>query len=252
MGSKPALNLKVIVFDRDFYAREAINSYLAWDRRTRVIALVDNFEELFTVTKMLAFAEQPDIVLLEAEAFADATTLRKGIERLRKAIPHVTVMCLGHKPDGERASAAFDAGARAYFLRHEVTVYIVSAIAYAMESTHTFIITSGVRQAAESPYDERIYHAHVLPKQRDFPGLTNRIRQALWLCVIEGLPAQLAADEMGVSPHTIRSYIKEGYRILEANDETSFPEDMGPLERAFMRFTALGTDEDEPEIQKPE
>jgi hypothetical protein len=58
------------------------------------------------------------------------------------------------------------------------------------------------------------------------------------------MPAQLAADEMGISPHTIRSYVKEGYRILEAHDETDYPEEMGPLERAFMRFTALDQDKE--------
>jgi hypothetical protein len=53
------------------------------------------------------------------------------------------------------------------------------------------------------------------------------------------MSAELAADEMGISPHTVRSYIKEGYRILEAYDDTIYPPDMSPQERAFMRFTAL-------------
>jgi len=65
------------------------------------------------------------------------------------------------------------------------------------------------------------------------------------------MPAQLAADEMGISPHTIRSYIKEGYRILEAHDNSEYPEDMGPIERAFMRFTAVNNpDIDERENKK--
>ena len=73
----------------------------------------------------------------------------------------------------------------------------------------------------------------------DYPEMTDRIRQAIRLCVIEGMPAHLAADEMGISLHTIRGYIKEGYRILEANDHYEYPTDMTPQERAFMRFTAL-------------
>ena len=44
---------------------------------------------------------------------------------------------------------------------------------------------------------------------------------------------------MGISLHTIRGYIKEGYRILESYDDTDYPVDMTPQERAFMRFTAL-------------
>jgi hypothetical protein len=57
------------------------------------------------------------------------------------------------------------------------------------------------------------------------------------------MPAHLAADEMGISLHTIRSYIKEGYRILEAYDETPYPTDMSPQERAFMRLTGFEDEE---------
>ena len=87
--------------------------------------------------------------------------------------------------------------------------------------------------------NRRLYNAFILPEQRDYPEMTDRIRQAIRLCVIEGMPAHLAADEMGISLHTIRGYIKEGYRILEANDHYEYPTDMTPQERAFMRFTAL-------------
>jgi hypothetical protein len=48
---------------------------------------------------------------------------------------------------------------------------------------------------------------------------------------------------MGISLHTVRSYIKEGYRILEAYDETEYPVDMSPQERAFMRITRFSDEE---------
>ena len=35
------VNLKVLVMDTDYYALQAINSYLAWDRRTRVTCLAE-------------------------------------------------------------------------------------------------------------------------------------------------------------------------------------------------------------------
>ena len=36
---------------------------------------------------------------------------------------------------------------------------------------------------------------------------------------------------MGISPHTVRSYIKEGYRILETYDDVVYPPDLSPQER---------------------
>jgi hypothetical protein len=53
------------------------------------------------------------------------------------------------------------------------------------------------------------------------------------------MSAELAADEMGISAHTVRSYVKEGYRILETYDETAYAPDLSPQEKAFMRITAL-------------
>jgi predicted site-specific integrase-resolvase len=57
--------------------------------------------------------------------------------------------------------------------------------------------------------------------------------------VLDGLPAEVAADEMGVSTNTIRSYVKEGYRILEAEDGRHYPWTMSPMERAFLRINSL-------------
>jgi DNA-directed RNA polymerase specialized sigma24 family protein len=93
-------------------------------------------------------------------------------------------------------------------------------------------------------FNSRVFHATALPRQREYPELTDRIRQAIELCVVKGMPAHLAADEMGISLHTIRSYIKEGYRILEAYDETEYPHDMSPQERAFMRITSFSDKEE--------
>ncbi len=241
------LNLKVLVFDSDFYALQSLNSYLAWDRRTRVVALSSTPAQAFEYLHKTTAAELPDVVVLEAEAFPDAEALRSAILQVRQAVKEVVVICLAHRTDTQRASAAADAGARAYLLRNEVRLQLVGAICFALE--HPFVVTHSVQQAAASPFDARIFRAAVLPPEREYPEMSERIRQALWLCVVEGMPAQLAADEMGISPHTIRSYIKEGYRILEAHDDANYPEEMGPLEKAWMRFTAL--DDEEAKNKKP-
>jgi DNA-binding NarL/FixJ family response regulator len=237
------INLKVLVLDTDFYALESLNSYLAWDRRTRVVALTQNMDEAVAAIQGLSEAELPDVILLEAEAFASADTLRAAIQQLCRLVPEVMIFCLGHEPDGRRASAAVAAGARGYLLRNDVKAQIASAICYALD--HSFIVSRSIQESAATAFDARVFHADVVPGGHDYPNMPERVRQALWLCVIEGMPAQLAADEMGVSPHTVRSYIKEGYRILEAYDDTEYPEEMGPLERAFMRFTALNEREDD-------
>jgi DNA-binding NarL/FixJ family response regulator len=230
-------NLKVLVLDTDYYAMQAINGYLAWDRRTRVTYLAESEAAMWQHIRQMPLAELPDVIVLDADHLGGAEQLRATIEQLHAAIENLTVVCLAQFAVPPLIDAAAEGGASAYILKGEVRGQIAWAIVYAR--MHDFLVTSGIARMAT--YDEtmhtRVRHAVELPKPYDYPQLTGRVRQAIELCVIKGMPAVLAADEMGISLHTIRSYIKEGYRILEAADESEYPVDMSPQERAFMRLT---------------
>ena len=234
------LNLKVVIVDTDFYAMQSINSYLAWDRRTRVTYMAESLDDLWEYLAQTAEAELPDVVVLDTENL-DAKVLFETIVRLRQVIPELMVLCLGQVVDEAMVEAAAEAGAGGFLLKQDVRFQIAWAIVFAYR--YDFIITSRVARACKDSHHPRIYGAHTLPEQRRYPELTARLRQAIRLCVIEGMPAHLAADEMAISLHTIRGYIKEGYRILEAYDETEYSVDMTPQERAFMRFTAFADDQ---------
>jgi DNA-binding NarL/FixJ family response regulator len=240
--TKKTLNLKVLIIDPDFYALRALNSYVAWDRRARVSVLSKSIEDAFNKLDHMAEVEYPDVAVIDPEAFATPEALREGIKRLRRRVKELVAVCLARRIDPHWITAALDGGARGYMLREEVGIHVVGALVYAHD--HELTVSRAVQRLNHDPYDVRLQDAKVLPKEREYPEMTERIRQALWLCVIEGMSAQLAADEMGVSPHTIRSYIKEGYRILKAHDDTEYPENMSPEEQAFMRFTALDEDEE--------
>ena len=237
------VNLKVLVMDTDYYALQAINSYLAWDRRTRVTCLAESLDAMWSYINRTPLAELPDVVVIDAEQMDGADSVRYHIERLRQKIRDVIVICLSRTPDMRLVEAAAESGARGFLLKSEVRLQIAWAIVFALD--HDFIVSPEIERASEQVFNSRVRHAATLPKRREYPELTERIRQAIELCVVKGMPAHLAADEMGISLHTIRSYIKEGYRILEAYDETEYPVDMSPQERAFMRLTRFTDEEDE-------
>ncbi len=239
------INLKVLLLDTDYYALQAINSYLAWDRRTRVTALVESVEAMWEHIERTPLAELPDVILLDSDHIGGPEALRTHIERLRARIENVMVICLAQAPDAGLIEAAVAAGARGYLLKGEVRLHIAWAIVYALD--HAFIVTPTIARVGERSFSAHARSVATLPKRRKYPELTERIRQAIELCVVKGMPAHLAADEMGISLHTIRSYIKEGYRILEAYDETEYPVDMSPQERAFMRLTGFSPEVDEGE-----
>jgi DNA-binding NarL/FixJ family response regulator len=237
------INLKVVILDTDFYASHALNSFLAWDRRTRVTHISSSVKDMWMNLNNTPLAELPNVVLLEADHIGGNDVLTRTIHELYKRIAQVRVICMGQEPTVSLVEAAADAGAAGYFLKQDVGLQIAWGIVYSLN--HEFVITSSIAHACADRFNHRIFHAAVLPGMRKFPELTGRIGQALKLCVLDGLPAHLAADEMGISLHTIRGYIKEGYRILEAHDDLEYAIDMTPQERAFMRLTAFDEDDDE-------
>lgn len=244
------LNLKVLVFDTDYYALQAINSYLAWDRRTRVTHLSESLDDMWNHLETTPEAELPDVILFDADHIGGVQILRDNIQRLKQQLPDVVILCtapqLGQmgQVGADIVEAAAEAGARGFLLKQEVRLQIAWAIVYALE--HDFVITHSVAKLTQDKFNHRLFKATELPPQRRYPELTDRIRQAISLTVIEGMPAHLAAHEMGISLHTIRGYVKEGYRIMESHDHTEYPIDMTPQERAFMRFTAFEEDNTPP------
>jgi DNA-binding NarL/FixJ family response regulator len=245
-----SVNLKVLIMDTDFYAMQAVNSYLAWDRRTRVTFMAESPETMWAYINETPLAELPDVITLDVNTWAgNAAGLQMTISRLRERIKELMVLCLGQEVDPTLVEAAAEAGASGFLLKQDVRFQIAWAIVYAMH--HDFVVTETVARVCEGMFQPRIFRARQLPERREYPELTARIRQAIRLCVVEGMPAHLAADEMGISLHTIRGYIKEGYRIMEAYDANEYPVDMTPQEKAFMRFTALA-DETDGKIQAEE
>ena len=233
------INLRVAIYDSDVYALSAMNSYLAWDRRTRVVIRAHSHQALWAFLRRQSVLELPDAVLWAVGERAKAANLRRSILRLKEMNPKIHVLCVGMRADPQLVAAAAAVGVDAFLLKSEVVQQIAWAVVYATH--YDLVLSPGIVDACRNVPHSRIRQATLLPPRRLYPELSDRIRQALELCVVEGMPAHLAADEMGVSLHTIRSYVKEGYRILEEQDDTSYPMDMTPRERAFMRYTALVT-----------
>lgn len=230
-------NLKVLILDTDYYARQALNSYMAWDRRTRVVSLARSMDQVRAYVRDAPRSEWPDVVLLDAAAADSPSALAQLVQHIEQTIPDVTTLVLDRCLNLETVRAVSHVNANGYLLRDEVQVRINWVIVWALG--YDFVVTASVKEALKDEFEGRLFRAVVIPEQRRYPELTDRIREALQLCVVEGLSAKLAADEMGISENTVRSYVKEGYRILEAYDTTVYPPRMSAQEQAFIRFTAL-------------
>lgn len=230
-------NLKVLVLETDFYARQAMNSYLAWDRRTRVVHLADSLESVREFVRVADPSEWPNVVVLDAQAARSPAELAEMVRHIEDTVPNVMTLVLDRRLDVDTVRAVEQARVNGYLLRNELRTRLASAIVWATK--YDFVVTRGVKEALKDEFQGRLFRAQVVPELREYPDLTRRVREALELCVVEGMSAELAADEMGISVHTVRSYVKEGYRILETYDDTRYPADMSSQEKAFMRITTL-------------
>ena len=232
--------IRVFVIERDIYARQAIVSYLSWDRRTRVVDKTGTPHEMLAKIKETPGLARLDAIVLDTSLARHPRDLARLIAMIQQHLSHVAIICLAHENDVEMSLSAERSGARAYLVRDEVGIGLASAVRFAL--LHHFTVTQDVFRILQQTPERIKESVTLLPERRTYPRLTERIEQALWLCVVEGLPAERAAEEMSVSTSTVRSYIKEGYRILEAEDETIYPPQISPAERAFLRYSALELD----------
>lgn len=229
--------IRIVVVERDIYSRQAITSYLSWDRRTHVVDQVSAPHELLADIRDDPSLARLDAVMLDTSLASSPQGLAGLIKMILHHLPDVNIICLAHRIDLETVQSVAGAGGSGYLLREEVGIGLASAVRFILY--HRFTVTQTVAQRLTSAEVSLPVNYSVLPERRQYPRLTERIEQALWLCVVEGLPAERTAEEMGVSTSTVRSYIKEGYRILEAEDETVYPPKVSPSERAFLRYSSL-------------
>ena len=242
MSGIGSINLNVLVVDSDFYARNAINAYLAWDRRTRVIGKAARLADFWQALDERKLKDQPDAVILDARQLGGANRLAAEIRRLRQRFSDIMVVCLAPFPDLDDLYAAIDAGAKAYLLKPDTRIHIAWAIcqAYCLEDRN-LLLSAGVADEARKLAHRRLRWAKQLAGPRKFPGMTDRAYEALVLFAIEGMSHRLVANEMGIGLSTVQGYIKDAYAILESyhDDAGDYPQDMSAQEIAFMRITAL-------------
>lgn len=231
-------NFKVLIFDPDYYARHALYTFLAWDRRTRVMHTSDTLEDVWAYLRETAPVEYPDYVVIDANHVSGVDGLRAVMDKLRQLLPKARIICLAQQLDPDLVHVAAEKGARGFLLKHEVGLRVGWAIVYG--ETRDFTITPGVESAMRSQKTThpRVQRAAVLPQSIEFPQLTERVKQALELW-LGGMPAYLIADELGIAQSTVRGYIKKAYRILESTVDFDFPREVTQQERAFLRYTAL-------------
>ncbi|MEL6445160.1 MAG: response regulator transcription factor [Bacteroidota bacterium] len=149
-------------------------------------------------------AALPEVVLMDIELPGiDGIT---ATMRLKGAHPAIEVLMLTVFEDEERIFAAVKAGASGYLLKDASAGRIVGAV---LEVAHG--------GAPVSPLVAKKLLGYVRGDDAgEDLGLTNRERDVLDL-IVEGLIEDAIADRLSISPHTVRSHIKNLYEKLQVH-----------------------------------
>lgn len=150
----------------------------------------------------------PDILLLDA-GLPDGSGL-DHIPVIRDLAPETRVLILTVFEDAEKITQAICNGAQGYLLKAAPIEELIEGIHQAL--------SGGV------PMTPRIAHrvlqlfSKFAPKQSDY-GLSKREQDTLEL-MVQGFIRKEIADRLGLSLHTVDTYLRGVYRKLEVNTRT--------------------------------
>jgi DNA-binding NarL/FixJ family response regulator len=206
MRAKP---ITFSIVDDETGLRESIVSYLTVKGGFQFVSQYARAEDALTNLP----AEHPSVVLMDIKMKG-----MDGIEcvrRLKEGMPNVLVIMLTVFEDDDLIFDALMAGATGYLLKRQPPEKLAEAIHEVM--------------AGGSPMSATIARKVVqLLQNSGSPGKTSigtrmllsaRQREMLDL-LAAGQPYKIIADKMGVSIHTVRSYIRRTYEKLQVHTRT--------------------------------
>lgn len=235
--------IRAVIMDDDFYSLQTMISLLAWDRRTRVIGSANSPQQLLEVLKAQPKMEPPDVLLLDMEllSYKEADILGL-ITKVLLILPKASLVCLAQTIKIDLVELVFKHGVKAYLIKDEVGFGLASAVVYS--AMPGYVVTESIFEKWIQSKEIYLNKLKILPGPRNFPELSHRVELAMRYYVIAGMPAELTADEMGVSENTIRTFVQQASNALHGYDDNIVTLTASNKERLFQQYTSLRQTDD--------
>jgi DNA-binding NarL/FixJ family response regulator len=137
------------------------------------------------------------------------------IRTIHKIAPRSITVCLSQYGEPETVREAVLNGVRGFFMKEEVMMELASALILALHCD--FVITRGMETRLQGKALPIPHNLRSLPSWKPDPLLDPRHLVSLWLHIVYGMSASLAAQEIGLKESTVNKYISEARSILKSD-----------------------------------
>ncbi len=231
LGDTIDIDVRVLLIERDYYARRGIKFLIAIDPRVRLVEELDSFDQLDTASEEFRSA---DILLINASQFDSQENLFKQIAAIHHDFPRKKFVLLDLPIPSSLNARIFAPGIAGLLVKNEIGDGIASALTRAFRG-QIVISDSLYRFTRNLPAKIRNQIRSVPPRVR-FEKLSKRLVQVADLYAGGLTPAQIA-DELKLTPQTVRTYIKRIYDIVDASNKW----------QVFNRLTARQDESEQPD-----
>ena len=221
--------VRVLVVDDDFFARSDLTARLARHSQIRVVGEADSPGRALALLAAGTLEAAPDVVLLDLDYEDGDFDPARFVLPLRVQAPGVHVLGMSVREDDGAALRAVQAGIDGVAWKNELRSTVCRAILCIHTGRRVF--TPGVVRDLLGRVSHLPGKVEVVCSSRQ-AHLTPRLEQVARLWCEAGLGAREIAEEMHLSEHTVRGYVKQIYQILGLDEHEARP---GHRQQAYER-----------------
>lgn len=203
MNNNSNVKIKVAIIEDHAAYREVISD---------IISNADGFEVISTFSAIEEITDdilQADVILMDIGLPGKSGI--EGLKEIKHHAPDIHIIMLTNYIDDDKIFEALSAGADGYLLKKVSTTRILEAISdtYRGGASITPLIARRVLQTFKIPLEAEKNHETLTPREVEILAL-----------LVQGLNYKTAAEELFISPETVRNHIRNIYRKLQVRSRS--------------------------------
>jgi DNA-binding NarL/FixJ family response regulator len=222
-----AEQVRVIILEDDFFARDAMAQRLQRDDRVRVVG--EAREPCQTMRLLADINLSPNLLLVDLDFPNQSEVVFEMVAAARQSYPALRIMCLTLHPQPDLIQRVLGLGVDGLVQKNECADGLGLGVERCMMGE--FVITPSVTIAMANTNLHR--SCFVLPWVALPEAMANHLQKAAYLRYVRGLTRDQIAEELVLTHFTVDSYLKQIKAILHIATRSNL------LTRGFMAITRL-------------